>query len=220
MADALSRINTILMPTILDPKTIQEAQLEDEELLDLIQRPTSIDLQEIKINEDITIDCDVTQNVVRPYLPKSLRRAAYEAIHNPSHYDRKTTSLRLRQKFVWPNIKKDAINWSRECLACQRAKVQRHNRLLPNHIDVPDTRFSHIHIDLIHLPEVKGYKYCLTVIDRFTRWPVTVPLKDISAETVTTALFDNWKSHYGTPITITSDQGPKGLNSSQHCFKR
>lgn len=57
------------------------------------------------------------------------------------------------------------------------------------------------------IPDHKGYKYCLTIIDRFSRWPVAVPLKDITADTVTTALFDHWIAHYGTPTTITSDQG-------------
>ncbi|XP_023246587.1 uncharacterized protein LOC111643269 [Copidosoma floridanum] len=49
-------------------------------------------------------------------------------------------------------------------------------------------------------------QYCLTIIDRFTRWPVAVPLSNVQANTVTKAFLDNWVSLYGTPLYITSDR--------------
>ena len=108
---------------------------------------------------------------------------------------------------MWPGIKKDALSWARECLACQRAKIHRHTRLPPTNIDVPDQRFSHVHLDLIVLPEVDNYRYCLTIIDYFSRWPQAVPLRDIRAETVASAFYSSWISIFGTPLTITTNQG-------------
>lgn len=206
VADALSRINTIDMPTKLSLKTIQEAQEDDEELKDLIENPSSLKLQQLDI-EGAKIYCDITNNIVRPYIPKTLRKIAFDVIHNVAHPSKRSTSRTLREKYVWPSIRKDALLWCRQCLSCQKAKIQRHNRLRPNHIDVPDERFSHIHMDIIFLPEIDGYQYCLTIIDRFSRWPVAVPLRNITSDTITTALFDHWISHYGTPLTITTDQG-------------
>ncbi|XP_023245119.1 uncharacterized protein LOC111642839 [Copidosoma floridanum] len=55
----------------------------------------------------------------------------------------------------------------------------------------------------------EGYSYILTMIDRFSRWPEAVPLKDISAITVARAFFDNWIARFGTPCTLTTDQGPQ-----------
>lgn len=57
------------------------------------------------------------------------------------------------------------------------------------------------------LPNLNGYQYCLTIIDRLSRWPEAIPLKNILAETITKELFAHWISRFDTPVTITSDQG-------------
>nr|XP_042911808.1 uncharacterized protein LOC122272331 [Parasteatoda tepidariorum] len=49
--------------------------------------------------------------------------------------------------------------------------------------------------------------HCLTIIDRYTRWPEVIPLADMVAETVCRALFHGWISRFGCPATITKDQG-------------
>ena len=80
--------------------------------------------------------------------------------------------------------------------------------LIPAAFVAPDGRFTNVHIDLVgFLSPSEGSRYCLTMIDRFSRWPEAVPLADISAEMVARAFYNQWISRYGAPAYITSDQG-------------
>lgn len=88
---------------------------------------------------------------------------------------------------MWPNMHFDVKKWRNECLDCQQSKIPYHVKNNPAQFIPPDSRFKHIHLDIIGpLPEVKGYQYCLILIDRFSRWTEAVPLKEVLR-----AFFDN-----------------------------
>ncbi|CAB0033553.1 unnamed protein product [Trichogramma brassicae] len=57
------------------------------------------------------------------------------------------------------------------------------------------------------LREVSDTIRTLPTLNRFSRWPEAVPLRDMSAPTVARAFFDNWVSRFGAPLRITTDQG-------------
>ncbi|GFY42103.1 retrovirus-related Pol polyprotein from transposon 412 [Trichonephila inaurata madagascariensis] len=56
-------------------------------------------------------------------------------------------------------------------------------------------------------PPSDGFTFLLTCIDRYTRWPEVIPVRDISAEAAAKSFIANWISRFGVPVIITTDQG-------------
>ena len=102
----------------------------------------------------------------------------------------------------------DIAKLCRSCKGCQTAKISRHNKLDFGKFDEPTERFDHIHIDIVGpLPYANGFRYLLTCVDHFTRWPEAKPLVDIRAERVADAFFSGWIARFGTPATNTTNRG-------------
>ena len=67
----------------------------------------------------------------------------------------------------------------------------------------PDARFDHIRI-MGPMPPSKGYSCLLTCVYRFTLWPESILLPDITAATVAYVFVSSWLAHFRVPSTITT----------------
>ena len=209
VADALSRCVINEVQEGIDYQEMSKFQEKDDGIQRLRSSSTGLRLEFVKFGTNgLTLLCDISNGQARPLVPSQWRRKVFESIHNLSHPSIRTTRKLIAGKFVWEGLNKDIGRWAKSCVACQKAKIHSHVKAPVQLMDVPSRRFDHIHVDIVGpLPSSQGYTHLLTVVDRFTRWPEAIPIKETDTLTCARALIFHWIARFGLPVDITSDRG-------------
>ena len=112
---------------------------------------------------------------------------------------------RIRQVAYWVNIAQDVDKYCQECTNCQQAKLSLPQRASITNIPI-GRPWQIIAVDILEVPvSVHNNRYLLVVQDYFTKWAVAIPMKDKTAEHITTELVKLF-STFGMPEIVHSDQ--------------
>lgn len=224
VADLFSRIaivNTENVP--VSPNELRNSQINDYELQQyLTNGETTLNLQKVIIpgSKDFLI-CVVQHNKNRPFVPQELRYRITALLHGMSHPGRKSSIKFIAERYIWPDMKRFIEDFDKNCQQCQLVKINRQNKTPLTHYVPPNGRLEHINVDIIGpLPLSNSFRYCLTIMGQFSKWPEAVPMTDMSAQTVAEKLIDQWISRFGPPLRITTDQGRQFESTIFHELSR
>ena len=114
----------------------------------------------------------------------------------------------IRRQYIYFELTRDVALYYRTCLPCQTSKISRENKTKPVQFDIPEARFQYVHVEIVRpLLISSGYRYLLTMVDRYSRWSEAIPMMEMTAETCARAFYNNWIARFGSSGLITTNHG-------------
>ena len=151
----------------------------------------------------------------RLFVPDSLRSEVLQWGHSSRlacHPGVRRTLALLRQRFWWSCMERDTKEFVAACRVCsqQKSSHQAPSGLL-HPLPVPRRPWSHISLDFVTgLPPSNGNTVILTVIDRFSKAAMLIPLPKLpTAKEMAEVLLQHVFRLHGLPSDVVSDRGPQ-----------
>ncbi|ETO03213.1 RETRotransposon-like family member [Reticulomyxa filosa] len=118
----------------------------------------------------------------KPIVPKLIRSDVMRYFHCHAFAQHQGTQRMLatiRERLYWPGITNDVKTFCRNCFTCQIAKGSHDANLCEIQHFHASRPFQMVALDIVGpLPKTdSGYEYILTMMNRFTRWVTTIPLR-------------------------------------------
>ena len=154
---------------------------------------------------------DFEEYVRRVVVPSCRREQVLRLAHSDlvsGHFGVKKTLAKIKIHFLWPGMLKDVRAYVRQCEGCQRAAPVKGGRAPLQPLPCVTEPFSTVAFDIVGpLPSTtSGYRYILTCMCLFTKFPEAIPLRRCDNTSVCDAMVEIF-SRYGVPKTLLSDQG-------------
>ena len=144
-------------------------------------------------------------------------QTVFNKLHDHSHTGIKITHITFSQYYYIPYLEKWLSILIHDCLECQQNKhfnmkiqtapTQPFSEHAPsfNHRISMDTK------GLINPPS-QHKSYIHVIVDAFSHFVVTVPIKSNNAKTSVKTLLHHWITIYGPPIYLVTDRGSEYIN--------
>ncbi|XP_027865809.1 uncharacterized protein LOC114140258 [Xiphophorus couchianus] len=148
----------------------------------------------------------------RLVVPKEYRSVILHLGHTipwSGHLGQAKTYNRVAQRFYWPGLYKDVVEYCKTCHDCQLvAPTKVSDRAQLQTLPIMSVPYERIAMDIIGpLPKSSnGYKYALVICDYATRYPDVYPLRSLQVKHIVRCLVDLF-SRVGIPKEILTDQG-------------
>jgi len=146
------------------------------------------------------------------WVPPAFRRDIMRAFHHTplsAHPSGLKMYLRMKYHVAWKGMKNDVLEYVRCCAICQKNRFGLREKPEYQSRGKPERPMQRISMDILSLEGVKASGPCnvLVMVDEFTRYAETYPIKNMEAETVADKLVEEFICRYGIPEEILTDRG-------------
>ena len=140
--------------------------------------------------------------------PAKLCHLLIKEAHGPTHVGRTRSTKEVEAHWLHPYMKEIVENFIKDCENCNAHNDKRPYKCPMGRFPVPDAPFKDICIDYTDMGAdnmVRGYRYILVMVDRYTKWIEAIPCKKEDANSVVKRLKNELIPRYGVPRCIRSD---------------
>lgn len=162
---------------------------------------------------------DIDRQFYCVVVPTSLVRSACEMAHVEGHFGERKSIQRAQKLFYWPRLWMDVKNYVKSCTRCQQYASQGGLVRKWKELPVVEEKGERVSVDLIDLYNGnQGYRYCMSVMDHFSRFLRAYPLKRKTTEDVIKMLRRDFNV-FGRPKLLLTDNGLefKNVNVQKLC---
>ncbi len=153
-------------------------------------------------------DSDGSQ-LKRVVLPRCRRLNVLKLAHDKTaHIGSKGMRKRIGQRFTWPGVYVDIVDYVRSCESCLRMNQSGHKKSKMVERGIVTVPFKTVAVDVIgSLPKGKrGAKFVFTYICLASRWPEAAPMRSASAHEAAQCFLEI-VFRTGIPLKVFSDRG-------------
>ncbi|CAB0042915.1 unnamed protein product [Trichogramma brassicae] len=128
-------MDAFALPTAFSLEELSQEQSKDDQLpIILADEKIPLPLQKGMWpvnNKLLPIFYNTKEDLIRPYIPVSMRDKVIDLFHKCSHPGPKSTTKLIKRKYVWPRMAQTIGAFVKNCLHCQQNKISRHTKLIP-----------------------------------------------------------------------------------------
>ena len=149
---------------------------------------------------------------------KEERQQIMEVLHDSlvgGHKGINQTYQKIRERYYWPGMRNDVLDYVRRCPSCQEKKIERIKTREPMIItDTPIEAFDKVSIDTVGKLRLtsRGNCHLLTIQCNLTKYLIAIPFPNIKALIIADNLAKYLICKFGAPRAILSDRGTSFLS--------
>lgn len=176
------------------------------------------DVDNFVIKDGLLVKQVGRRKLKRIVIPSNLKQMVIYYFHNTltgAHQGVTKTYRHISKRFWWQNLYQDVRNYIRSCDLCQQCKAPNRYEGAPLASTPPTSVWSKIYIDHIGplINSSNNNRYCLVVIDAYSKWLDIIPVRRATAAVTVNKLTNLW-SQFGPPNTIVSDNARSFTSTS------